>query len=160
MFTRVECWDCALPLNRVFPIAPETGTRSRLTWTISPRDNFLIYWSWRPADQYQEIVFVIRVTLLYNYIYIYIYFYFKNNISSRKPLWAACVYCFTGGLRHNFLEHVICYRSYSEEFYKSEFFAMFTTFIMAAMPEVKERHLPISIPVKESSCLSLTLWSI
>lgn len=66
----------------------------------------------------------------------YIFFYFKNNISSRKPLWAAYVYCFTGGLRQNFLEHVICY---SEEFYKSEFFAMFTTFIMAAMPEVKER---------------------
>ena len=66
----------------------------------------------------------------------YIFFYFKNNISSRKPLWAAYVYCFTGGLRQNLLEHVICY---SEEFYKSEFFAMFTTFIMAAMPEVKER---------------------
>ena len=57
-------------------------------------------------------------------------------------------------LTSKFLEHVICY---SEEFYKSEFFAMFTTFIMATMPEVKERHLPISIPLKESSCLSLTL---
>ena len=80
VFTRVECWDCAWPLDRIFSIAPETCTRSRLAWTISPRDNFLICCSWRPADQYQEIVFIIRVTLLNNYICIY--FFISKTISA------------------------------------------------------------------------------
>ena len=101
VFTRVECWDCAWPLDRIFSIAPETCTRSRLAWTISPRDNFLIYCSWRPADQYQEIVFIIRVTLLYNYICIY--FLFQKQYQQQKTIMSCLCILFYRRLTSKFL---------------------------------------------------------